>query len=187
MSMKKKLLFIPADNISLKISRSYYLAKGLGDHFDVYFVTWYDPQDSNWGGGKAQRFGAASAFYKSLLRSFRVQYSAEDNFYTVRCPVFLVAFVHKLIGYVTARKISRVINGAILRFLVKKLKPDVLFYADGFFVFPQVETAARTYADMQDDYDEERKEVLAFEKDYIAKDYSRTVNNYTITPAAVKR
>jgi glycosyltransferase involved in cell wall biosynthesis len=184
--MKKKLLFIPADNISLKISRSYYLAKGLGDHFDVYFVTWYDPQDNNWS-GKASRFAAVSAFYKSLFRSFRVRYSAEDNFYTVQCPVFLVAFVHKLIGYVTARKVSRVLNGAVLKYLVGKLRPDVVFFADGFFVFPHVQTAARTYADIQDDYDEERKEVLAFEKNYIARDYAQTVSNYTITPAAVKR
>lgn len=184
--MKKKLLFIPADNISLKISRSYYLAKGLGDHFDVYFVTWYDPQDNNWS-GKASRFTAVSAFYKSLFRSYRVRYSAEDNFYTVQCPVFLVAFVHKLIGLVTARRVSRVLNGAVLRYLVGKLRPDVVFFADGFFVFPHVDTAARTYADLQDDYDEERKDILTFDQKYIAADYRRTVSNYTITPAAVKR
>lgn len=184
--MKKKLLFIPADNISLKISRSYYLAKGLGDHFDVYFVTWYDPQDNNWS-GKASRFTAVSAFYKSLFRSYRVRYSAEDNFYTVQCPVFLVAFVHKLIGLVTARRVSRVLNGAVLKYLVGKLRPDVVFFADGFFVFPHVDTAARTYADLQDDYDEERKDVLTFDQKYIASDYRRTVSNYTITPAAVKR
>ena len=183
----KKLLFIPSDNISLRISRSYYLAKNLARHFDLYFVDWNDVMDAIWGGGQGSAWNSFSSFTSSLARPIKIDYDAQDEFHRIRGPVAQTAFIRRLVGDYYAYRFMRWVNGKTLRGFLNRVQPDLVMYADGFFLFPWIPMEARVVADMQDDFDENRPRIKDSEIHYHTRNYSHSYRNYAVSQQTADR
>ncbi len=184
---KKKLLFIPADNISLRISRSYYLAKGLSDHFDLYFVDWNDVMDAIWAGERGSALNSLKSFVSSIFRPLKIEFDEQDGFHRISAPVAQTAFIRKLVGDYYAYKFMHWLNRKTVRRFVAKLEPDLIFAADGFFMFPWVPSQARVISDIQDDFDEERPRIKEYSINYFRENYSHAYLRYAVSqPTAVR-
>jgi hypothetical protein len=184
---KKKILFIPADNISVKMSRSHYLAQGLGRYHEVYFLTWKDSRDKTWSGGNNTVFNSFKSFFYSLFRFFKIRKAENLKYILVEAPVMLHNISRKIIGELYSRKIMRAFNKFSLTKIIDKIKPDLVFFADGFFYFPHPDSRVDTYADMQDDFDEKRPEILNYEKKYGTYHFNQTKTNFAVTVGTAER
>ncbi|WP_017324587.1 glycosyltransferase family 4 protein [Synechococcus sp. PCC 7336] len=184
---KQKLLFIPTDNISLRISRSYYLAKGLADRFELFFVDWNDVMDAIWAGGRGSAWNSLACFTGSLARPLSIRYDERDGFSRAIGPVAQTAFIRKFVGDYYAYQFMRWVNRKTLKRFLQTIDPDIVFFADGFFLFPWVPMRARAIADMQDDFDETRPRISASEIRYQTENYSHTFRNYAVSQPTADR
>ena len=66
MDKKLKVLFIPADGIEVDFSRSYFFAKGLSKHSDLYYVTWKDFRSVQWLGGELSKLNTLRCFQEAI-------------------------------------------------------------------------------------------------------------------------
>ena len=145
-----KILYIPAENVNAKVSRSYFIAKGFSSNHEVYKIKWQDNRNRFWEGKKASSFYTAKCFINSLFSFFKIQKS-NDFGYTVHSSVFLNAFIGKIIGNYSAIKLMRNYNLNQLKKIIKKIEPDIIYHADGFYFFPALNSSIPEFSDLQDD------------------------------------
>ena len=74
-----KILFIPADNLTVNVSRSYYLANSLAKYSDLYFVTWHNHRSVIWEGKGISYFNTIKCFFKSLFRATKINEPIENE------------------------------------------------------------------------------------------------------------
>ena len=127
MSKKLKILFIPADNITANISRSYFFAKGLSKFSEIYFVTWYDHRSLQWSGGSPSKINTFICFLKSIFQSVNIYQDNRDTFLRIKSSVFIDALVGRFLGKVRGKKIMRNHNSKSLQKMIQKIKPDAIF------------------------------------------------------------
>lgn len=145
-----KILYIPADNITANFSRSYHIAKSLSLHSDVYRVMWEDNRSILWEGKKASLLNGLKCFIKSIFQKNKVIKSSDFG-YEIYASVFISAFVGRIIGKYRSLKWMRKHNKRTLQKIVSKIKPDVIFHADGYYFFPALKTSIPEFSDLQDD------------------------------------
>lgn len=187
MSKKLKILFIPADNISANISRSYFFAKGLSKFSDIYFVTWHDHRSLQWAGGSPSKLNTFICFIKSLFQPLNIYQDKRDTFLRIKCSVFIDALVGRFLGRVRGKKIMRKHNSKSLQKMIRKIKPDVVFYADSSYFFPSIDnTDLIQLCDVQDDVDwnEFPLNLQTSEKSYRKKQYDNYDIRYIVSKSA---
>lgn len=187
MSNRTKILFIPADNISANISRSYYFAKGLSKFSDVYFVTWHDHRSLQWSGGAPSKLNTLSCFIKSILQPFKIYQDERDTFLRVKSSVFIDALIGRIIGRVRGKRMMRNHNSKSLQKMIAKIKPDAIFYADSSYFFPTIDDSDITQiCDVQDDVDwnEFPNDIQVSEKSYRKKQYQNYTLRYIVSKNA---
>lgn len=152
---KLKILFIPADNLSSNVSRSYFIANNLAKYSELYFITWFNHRSILWEGKKSSYFNTISCFFKSLFRKFSVEPKRDnEHFYRVNTSVFIDALVGKIFGNIYTKKFMRNYNEQSLRKVVNKIKPDIIINADAYYFFPNLNLKSiLNIADFQDDTD----------------------------------
>ncbi len=147
-----RILFLPADSIEPAISRSAYMARGLSRFADVYYLTWHDPRSAGWQGRRPRSWHSMGCVGRTLFRRFCIEQPDPDKgFYRVSSTMLLDAFIHRIVGRVFAAKLKYAYNGHVLDSLVQKLRPDVVFYGDGFYYFPLAPGDHLSLSDIQDD------------------------------------
>ncbi len=188
---KKRILFLPADSLPWGLTRSHHLAAELSKHYEVFMLRWADPKTGSLIKGKNYFFGAFSAFARSLFAPFSIaqfQSEKEGSLKMLKASVMLDAILCRILGKITARKISRWFNKKAVGRLVKKVEPDVIFHSDGFYYFPPIEKKGiKIYADMQDDFDDEDNSVVAYETDYGRRCFSLCRESYTVSAGSAER
>lgn len=182
--MKKyKIIFIPGDNIELKISRCYLIAENLSKFCEIYWLHWYDTRNKYWKGEKNTVWNSISCMLKSLFRKRSVIKSEIQNFYYIRQP-FLNQYV---IRYIIGEKLSRILMREVNRFfiegLIKRIKPDFIFYSDGFYYTNLNKSGVQYFTDIQDDFDDEENSIdlLNYEIKRGKKYFKHSLKNYVIT------
>lgn len=148
---KLKIIFIPAESLSVNFSRSYFIYKELSKVNYVYKLSWYDNREVYWKGRKPSKLNTISCFFKSLFQKTSIK-NIHGNLHEVKCSIFIDAFIGRILGQMTSKKLMRKYNSVVLKKLVKKIKPDIIFYADGFYFFPAIQSNAKIVSDLQDDF-----------------------------------
>ena len=187
MSKKLKILFIPADNITANISRSYFFAKGLAQHSELYFITWHDHRTAKWLGGSSSKLNTLICFFKSLFASYKLYRNKDENFYRVNCSVFIDALVGRLLGRVNGKKIMRKHNAKTLQKLVSNINPDVIFYSDAAYFFSTMDnTNILQVCDLQDDLEWNifPESLQKWEKNYYKKQFEKFDIHYIVSNSA---
>ena len=186
---RKKILFLPADSVPLGVSRSYWLAKFLAVHHEVYLLQWSDPRTWIWSTEGRRHGSTFRAFTGSLLQPFQCQrLDGENGLRVVRTPVMLDAGICRLLGRLPARRLARRFNRRSLARLIRRVKPDVLFYADGFYYFPALQAnGVRIFADVQDDFEDTEEDLLKGEVAYSSACFQRCDKAFAVSPAACER
>lgn len=182
-----KILYIPAENVSAKVSRSYFIAKGFSTHHEVYKIKWQDNRNRFWEGKKASSFYTAKCFVNSLFSFFKIEKS-NDFGYTVYSSVFLNAFVGKIIGKYSAIKLMRSYNLKRLKKIAKKIHPDIIYHADGFYFFPILNSSIPEFSDLQDDINWNNIPLnkQAEEFNYYSKQFNLAKLNFIVSENAAK-
>lgn len=182
-----KILYIPAENVNAKVSRSYFIAKGFSTHHEVYKVQWQDNRNRFWEGKKASSLYTAKCFINSLFSSFKIQKSTDFG-YTVHSSVFLNAFIGKIIGNYNAIKLMRSYNLKRLKKIAKKIQPDIIYHADGFYFFPALNFSIPEFSDLQDDINWNNIPLNKQQEEfkYYSKQFGLTKKNFIVSENAAK-
>lgn len=185
----QRILFIPADSLPGGISRSYWLARTLARFHDTYLLQWTDPRHQEWRPSHGLPLAPILAFFGSLFpKPSRPRCPLPDRLHPVTAPVMLNAALRRLLGELPARRLARRFNTWSLRRLVRRLQPDVVFHADGCYYFPCFGVGRiRSFADLQDDFDEEDQELLRHEITYARQCFAKCERVYAVSRAACKR
>ena len=183
MNSKKKLLFIPADVISNEVSRSFFFAKYLSEEYNLYFLSRFDPQNAYFEKKKRSRFFTLSCFFKSVFTTTSYNKHKKWGYTIVRTPFMSHMVIHRFIGMVGALKISRAFNRKSLKRIVDKVKPDVIFHADGFDYYP-VLGHHFTVSDMQDDFDKGNFRDNQYNTDYVRNQLAASKLNFVVSKKA---
>jgi hypothetical protein len=180
-----KILYIPAENVQVPVSRSYFIAKGFSKQNEVYKIAWYDNRNRFWAGKPASSIYTAWCFLKSLFARFDVKKS-DDYGYKVYCSVFINAFIGKIIGKYFAIQLMRNYNKRTLKKVVNKIKPDIIYHADGFYFFPALNSSIPEFSDLQDDIKWENIPLhkLMNEQDYYSNQFQSTKLNFIVSESA---
>ncbi|MCB9173548.1 MAG: glycosyltransferase [Flavobacteriales bacterium] len=182
-----KILYIPAENVKAKVSRSYFMAKGLSSSCELYKIYWYDNRNRFWEGKQPSSIYTAKCFLKSLFSRIKVEKS-DDFGYNVYASVFLNAFIGKLIGRYIAIKLMRKYNLKTLNKIVKQINPDIIYHADGFYFFPALNSSIPEFSDLQDDINWKNipASYLKDEQDYYHNQFKVTTINFIVSESAAK-
>lgn len=180
-----RILFIPADNISANFSRSFYLGKELSKHAQLYRLRWDDHRSAAWSGKKGGAFNTLSCFLSNLFTRISIEPSAEYGF-DVHAPIFLNAFIGRVIGGRSALNYMRKHNKKVLEQLVVKIQPDVIFHADGFYYFPLHRGDIPEFGDLQDDinWSNYSAELRNDEINYYNEQFAYTRANFIVSENA---
>lgn len=147
-----KILFLPADNIEPAISRCAYMARGLAQLADVYYVAWPDPRSAYLRGEQPGKSHTLACAARSLAQRFHVKRpTSTEPCYRVSASILLDAILYRVLGRELAAKVKYAYNGRTLKALIRELKPDVVFSADGYYFFPALEGDHVNVCDVQDD------------------------------------
>lgn len=183
----KKILIIPADSIANEVSRSFNFAKGLTSYFDVYKLTWYDPQGAEFENYKITKTHTLKCFLKSLFIRTKIIRNEKHNFNEVYLPRIINAILYRFIGNINSLKILRRFNTFVLNNFLKKNKFDILFYADGFDNYAAIERDdTLIISDVQDDFDNTDFRSNKYHRDYGTKYFNISKLNYTISEDTAK-
>jgi len=179
---KLKIIFIPAESLSVHFSRSYFIFKELSRLHTIYKLSWYDNRDIYWKGKKPSKLNTVSSFIRSFFQKTSIK--KINKHYEVKCSILIDAFIGRILGQMTSKKLMRKYNSLVLKKLENKIKPDVIFFADGFYFFPAIESNAKIISDLQDDFIFSNK--LSAEKceilyNYYRNQYSKSNLNFTIS------
>jgi hypothetical protein len=180
-----KILYIPADNISANFSRSYYIAKNLSTHCDLYRIVWKDNRTAFWEGKSNSPLNGMKCFIGSLFQKKRISKS-NDFGYEVYDSVFISAFIGRIIGRYKALEWMREHNKKTLKKLCVKIKPDVIFHADGYYFFPALNSDIPEFSDLQDDIHWENipKKDLKSARDYYSNQFKVSKENFIVSESA---
>ena len=143
--------------------------------------------DAIWAGKKGNALNSFKSFASSILRPLKIRFNEQDGFHRISGPIAQTAFIRKLIGDYYAYKFMRWLNRQTMKRFIAKLQPDLVFAADGFFIFPSVPTDARVISDIQDDFDEERPKIKASEIAYYKKNYAHAHLSYAVSQPTADR
>lgn len=190
MNKKLKILFIPADNLSSNVSRSYFIANNLAKHSELYFITWFNHRSVLWEGKKTNHFNTIICFFKSLFRFFDIEQKREnEHFFRVNTSVFVDAIIGRIFGNIFTKKIMRIHNGNSLKRVVKRIKPDVIINADAFYFFPSLNLKSIiNIADFQDDTDwiKYNQDFIKYETKYRNKQLTNCNLCYIVSENAIQ-
>tara|TARA_R110001592_G_scaffold294462_3_gene564270 strand:- start:203 stop:1381 length:1179 start_codon:yes stop_codon:yes gene_type:complete len=180
-----KILYIPADNITANFSRSYHIAKNLSPHCDLYRVIWDDNRSILWEGKKASSLNGLKCFLNSIFQKDKIVKSSDFG-YEVYSSVFISAFVGRIIGKYRALKWMRKYNALTLKKIVEKIKPDIIFHADGYYFFPALNSNIPEFSDLQDDINWSNipNKNLNEAKNYYTKQFSNSKLNFIVSESA---
>jgi hypothetical protein len=186
MKDKPKLVFIPADCISVQMSRSYYLGKYLSNYFDLTWLKWNDPRSIEWcENGETRWYKRLFIWIENLFAGDKLENGKQYNIFYI--PFLSNAFIRFILGNVAALKLSRSFNKKTLRRVIKQIEPDLILYADGFYFFPIIEDSnAIIFSDLQDDFDFNSftKNVKEYEINYFNCCFNLSKKNYIVTESA---
>ncbi|WP_127128446.1 hypothetical protein [Pseudoflavitalea rhizosphaerae] len=183
MSPKKKLLFIPADVISNEVSRSFFFAKYLSEQYDLYFLSRFDPQNAYFEKKKRSKLFTLTCFFKSVFTSTQYDKHQKWGYTVVKIPFMSHMVIHRFIGMVRALKMSRSFNRRSLEKIVSKVKPDVIFHADGFDYYPALPHQF-TVSDMQDDFDKGNFRDNQYNTEYVRSQLAASKLNFVVSKKA---
>lgn len=180
-----KILYIPAENVRAKVSRSYFVAKGFSTNNEVYKVFWYDNRNRFWEGKPPSVIYTVSCFFKSLFTSIKVKKS-NDFGYDVYGSIFINAFIGKVLGKYSALKMMRSYNLKTLKKMVDKINPDIIYHADGFYFFPALKESIPEFSDLQDDVNWKNipQQNIQEESAYYSTQFNSTVLNFIVSKNA---
>lgn len=183
--MKKKVLFIPADVIKNEVSRSFYFARYLSDHYDLYFLTRLDPQNAYFEKKKRSKFFTLSCFIKSVFT--RTTYSRHDKwgFSVVRVPFMSHMVIHRILGMVNALKVCRKFNGYYLKKVASATGADIIFHADGFDMYPALNNYV-SFSDFQDDFDKGNFRDNDYNRMYVKEQLQKANKNFVVSQNAAQ-
>lgn len=185
-SKKKRLLFIPADVIRNEVSRSFYFAKGLSEHFDVYFLSRFDPQSAFFENRKRSKLYTLQCFLKSVFSRFSVKKHQKWSYQVVTAPFMSHMVLHRFIGMVAALKFSRRFNKTVLKYINRKLKPDIIFYSEGFDLYPRLQHVLCA-SDIQDDFDQGNFRSNSYNIAYLQRQLAGSQVNFVVSEAAARK
>lgn len=185
MDKKKKLLFVPADVIRNEVSRSFYFARFLAEHYDLYFISRLDPQNAYFENKKVSKLYTLQCFMMNLLSSVRITKHPKWNYQVIKAPFLSHMVTHRILGLVTALKMSRSFNKMILERVVKRIEPDVIFYADGFDLYPAL-PGRLNISDMQDDFDKGNFRDNHYNTQYVKEQLQHTICNFVVSRKAAE-
>ncbi len=184
---KKTLLFLPADAILNEISRSFYIAKGLSEEYNLYFLSWYDPQNRDFSLIRNKKLYTLKTFIKSIFTKINIYKHPKYNYHIVKAPKMSIMIIYRFLGVVNALKLSRFFNGFVLKKIIKKISPQILFYADGFDFFPIVDDTKIIIADIQDDFSTGNFRDNKYQQKYGSVCFNKSKKNYIVTEAAADK
>jgi hypothetical protein len=187
MQEKRKLLFIPADAITNEISRSFYLAKGLSERFDVYLLFWDDAQNSDFLNVQGNKLYTLKCFFKSLFSKMQIIDHPKYNYKLVKAPRLLILLLYRIVGHKMALRIVRAFNRYILKRIARKINPEIYFYADGFDNYPIIDYNKINISDVQDDFSEGNFRDNKYQKKYGNKYFNLSNHNFIVTNAAAQK
>lgn len=185
MPAKKKLLFIPADVIRNEVSRSFYIARFLSEEYDLYFLSRLDPQNAYFENKKKSKLFTLKCFLKSIFCKTQYYKHAAWKYNIVRVPFMSHMVIHRFIGMVNALKLSRWFNGIFLKRIASKVKPDIIFHADGFDLYPALE-GYLYMSDIQDDFDKGNFRDNSYNRAYTRKHLASSFANFVVSNVAAK-
>ena len=185
--MKQKILIIPADSISNKVSRSFYFGKYLAIEHDVYMLRWYDPQSVEFSLGRGSKYNTLSCFIRSVLQRSRTVDTDEFGIKYLNLSRLSHMILYRLIGTVAALKLARMYNRWMLLKVTKQHRFDVIFYADGFDSFPLVEGQHLSISDVQDDFDSSNFRNNSYQRIYGHDNFSQSAANFVVSRGAKEK
>lgn len=183
----KKLLIIPSDAIRNEMSRSYYFAKYLSKYYQVYQVRWHDVQSLSFENRNNSKLKTFYYWLKSIFTFIRIENHPKENYKWIWIPFMSHMIIYRIMGMDKASVLSRWFNKISLTKICRKIKPDIIFYADGFERFPYLENKGITISDVQDDIDESNFSYTLYHKQYGKENFSKTKKNYIVSKAAATR
>ncbi|MBX3242559.1 MAG: glycosyltransferase family 4 protein [Chitinophagaceae bacterium] len=183
---KKRLLFIPADVIRNEVSRSFYFTKGLADHFDVYFLSRFDPQSAFFENKKRSKLYTLQCFVRSIFSRFNIEKHQKWDYQVVTVPFMSHMVIYRFIGMVGALKLSRRFNKAVLRYINRKLRPDIIFYSEGFDLYPRLQNVV-CVSDIQDDFDQDNFRNNSYNIAYLRRQLAGSQINFVVSRAAASK
>lgn len=183
-----KIIFIPGDNIDLKISRSYIIAEGLAKYCEVYWIHWYDTRNRDWAGEKNTILNSFKCLFKSFFRFRKIKQTENKNFFKVEQPFLNQYLIKKLLGDKISRILMRSFNTYFIEKLIYHINPDYVFYFDGFFYTNITKNGIKYFTDIQDDFDENlnSKKLLNYEILRGRRYFNNAIKNYVISDAVQK-
>ena len=149
---KKKVIYLPADCISIGNSRSYYLGRELAKYYTLFWFKWSDPRDKEWAGMKKSKISGIQIFIKNFFKKNRIKWGNE--FHEIKGPFLMNSVISKIIGETWALRVMYYYNTRQLKKWVTKIKPDIIFFMDGNYYFSIPDNfCGITITDIQDDFD----------------------------------
>ena len=185
--MRKRIIFIPADSIENEVSRSYFIARSLSEQYDVFMLRWYDPQTAIFNNKRSSKLYTLTCFIKSLVSNNRIVPSVSNNIHFQYLPIMTHMVIHKLIGLTWALMLSRWFNRKILRKVINKIDPDVVFNADGCDYYPVIDGRHKTLIDIQDDFNEDDFRTNYYHKKYNTSNFRKSVLNFIVSENASRK
>lgn len=185
MNKKKRLLFVPADVIKNEVSRSFYFAKYLADHYDLYFLSRFDPQNAYFESRRVSKWYTLQCFFKSIFTGFSTTPHERWNYKILHVPFMSHMVIYRILGMVAALKIARWFNGMILRKVRTDIKPDYIFYADGFDLYPALDNSV-CICDIQDDFDKGNFRDNNYNRNYLKTNLKKSRLNFVVSRNAAK-
>lgn len=181
----KKILFIPADVIKTEVSRSFYFARFFSENNDLYFLTRLDPQNAYFENRKVSKFYTFKCFFSSLFSSTQFSKHKVWGFNLVKVPFMSHMVIHRFLGIVNALKLARKFNEIQLKQIAKRIKPDFIFYAEGFDLYPCLE-GFKCYSDIQDDFDAGNFRDNEYNRAYAKHNILQAKLNFVVSRQAAK-
>lgn len=187
MKHKERAIFIPADCILIGNSRSAALGKALCQQYDIYWLQWKDSRDYEWTNQPLRIHDKIKIFYQNLIR--KISFEKNNHCTLVRFSFLHDNFFRIFFTKVLALKICSWYNSISLKRIIKVVRPDHIFYMDGFYYFRAVEsTRYLIWMDIQDDYDFSDLHSLDRKlfRNYMKKQLKYSHKNYTVSISAAK-
>lgn len=185
--MNKKILILPPDSISNNISRAFFFAKYLAENNEVFIQRWADPQSLLFQQKKISKLATLKCFIQTLFQSYKVTQSDIEGLSEVYCSKMLFMVIYRFIGIENALKLSRWYNGRVIKKVAQKIKPDIIFYADGFDAQPLINGNWMNISDVQDDFDPKNFRNNEYQCDYGKENFARCDYNFVVSREAKRK
>lgn len=182
---KKKILFVPADVIKSEVSRSFYFARFFAEQNELFFLSRLDPQNAYFEKQKISKFYTFKCFLFSLVTSTRFSKHPKWAYTIIEVPFMSHMVIHRLLGMVKALKLARWFNKFQLQKIAKKIKPDFIFYAEGFDLYPCLD-GYQCFSDIQDDFDPGNFRDNSYNLHYTSMNILRSKMNFVVSKQAAR-